>query len=440
MFSDRFLQAITLLLLSFWVAGCPRTPKMPSQSGIGGLLAYEYGGIEVLHQYSDRDFVHIRLHFGWQPSLETSRPAQMLAVEGAFTCGAGRFSALEFASKLEAIGAEMEFVNAGDGPTLRLNCLPDQLEAAWELLQLCFLEPRFDNGAFLAVRNARLANVSANVKTEAFRARQAAQSAAWPGFDLENGNFTKELDALTRETARSTFMDFMRVRCNLRFVTVGPIDAERISDLLSTTIEALPQGECSESTPYTTMPLLRQANLVMATGESEALAGIFPGPQASQTDVTAMRLIMHMLARRLRLQLVTRDGVADQVSAGYVDHPPSHNFIEIVGPNAFQCAEFALSELRRLKANGFSEKEVAEGKQSLLAEIALAYESATSLAARLDLAAEIKSLAITGNEDFMLQGSTAKSLHALVNEYLVGISWGIVGDTTRVDRKSLQRL
>jgi predicted Zn-dependent peptidase len=440
MFSSRLYQQIWIFLACLLLLGCPRTPKMPEQSGIGGLLAYDYGGIEVLHQYSDRDFVHLRLHFGWQPSLEVSHVAELLAVEGAFSCGAGQYNALEFASKLEAVGAEMEFVNERDGPTLQLNCLPDQLSEAWELLHLCLVEPRFDKEAFVAVRNARLAILRSNATTEVLRAQHAAHAAAWPGLQLETDIFSGDLETVARETARTTFLNAMRIRCNLRLLTVGPIDAERISDLLSSTIEALPEGECSESVTNATLPLLRKANLVLATGESEALAGVFPGPQPSQVDAITNRLVMHMLARRLRLQLVTRDHVADKVAAGYVGHSPSHNFIEVTGPNAFQCAEFALAELRRLKANGFSEKEVAEGRQSFLAEIALAYESATNLAARLDFAAEIKNLATTGHEDLLLKGATTKNLHAVLNEYLVGISWGIVGDTTRVDRKSLQRL
>ncbi|MBL0015041.1 MAG: hypothetical protein IPP17_01070 [Bacteroidetes bacterium] len=94
MFSKRIRNPLLMLGLVLVLAGCPRGVKLPEQSGIGGLLAFDYAGIEVLHQYSARDFVHVRLQFGWQSSLEASHAAQMLAVEGAFTCGAGKFSAL----------------------------------------------------------------------------------------------------------------------------------------------------------------------------------------------------------------------------------------------------------------------------------------------------------------------------------------------------------
>ncbi len=431
-----------MLGLMLLLAGCPRGVKLPEQSGIGGLLAFEYAGIEVLHQYSARDYVHIRLHFGWQPSLETSRAAQMMAVEGAFTCGAGKYAAREFAAKLEALGAELSFFQQADGPLVVLNCLPDQLNEAWSMLNLCLIEPRFDREAFQAVRNARVAACKAVENDGGYQARMAAKKGAWPA--LEWGEYTvgtaAEVEQVARSTAQLTFTEQMRVRCNLRLITVGPVDAERISDLLAEASEALPEGECQESMPVSNPMLLRQAMLVQDSKEFESLAGIFPGPVASSSEAITMRLVMKLLARRLREQLVQRDHVARTVAAGYDSHSPSHNWIEISGPNAFQCAEFALSELRRLKVGGFGSKEIAEGRQALLAEMALGYETASSMALSLDQAASLKCLALTGNEKLVVESADVKRVNATLAKYLTGISWGIVGDTTRIDRKSLQRL
>lgn len=442
MFSKRIRNPLLMLGLVLVLAGCPRGVKLPEQSGIGGLLAFDYAGIEVLHQYSARDFVHVRLQFGWRSSLEASHAAQMLAVEGAFTCGAGKFSALEFAARREAIGVEMVFLQQSDGPVVVMNCLPEQLGAAWELLSLCLLDPRFDRDAFQAVRNAR---VSASKTLEAdglYQATMAAKRAAWPGleWDAYSLGTAADLEQIARSTAQITFTEQMRVRCNLRLVTVGPIDAERISDLLAEASEALPEGLCPEPPAVQTLPVLRAARLVQASKDAESLAGVFPGPSASSAEAITMQLVMKLVARRLRAQLLKKDRVALSVDAAYNAHFPSHNIIEITGVNAFQCAEFALSELRRLKAGGFNAKEISEGKQALLAELALGYETANGLAARLDNAAAVKALALTGNEKLIVEAASLKVLNATLEKYLTGITWGIVGDTTRVDRKSLQRL
>lgn len=153
-----------------------------------------------------------------------------------------------------------------------------------------------------------------------------------------------------------------------------------------------------------------------------------------------MRLVMHLLEKRLRDQLVQHDHVAQHVQTDYIGSDPGYNLIQISGTNAYQCAEFTLSELRKLKTYGFGETEVAHGLRAIQAEIALGYEFAPNLAARLDAAAADDLLPITGNEAQLLKSADPKSLSALLRQYLTGISWGIVGDTAGIDRKSLQRL
>lgn len=444
MFSSRVphIAQGLLLCMTLLLAGCPRGVKLPEQSSIGGLLVFDYAGIKVMHQYSARDYVHIRLHFGWQKLEENSHAAECLAVEAAFTGGAGDYSPAEFAAKLEAAGATLEFLPQSDGPVVVMNCLPDRLNAAWELLTLCLADPLFDKTAYQSLRQSRVAAQKALEADLTHLAWQSAVQETWPGAKLDQGtgNSVAELEAVARTTAQATFTDLMRQRCNLRLVTVGPIDAERISDLLLSTADALPEGECLPETAVFDPPRLQQARLVQDSRGMEALAGVFPGPPAASATALPMRLAMQIVAQRLHRQLVGIDHVAIKADARYVAAAPSHNLIQVTGSNAFQCAEFALSELRKLKANGFGELEVAHAKQALLAQYALGYESAGNMAARLDAAAELDGIALTGNEHLLLEAADAKRLTAVLREYLTGISWGIVGDTADIDRKSLQRL
>lgn len=433
---------VLLLLVMVLCGGCPRVPKPPTQSAIGGLLVYEYAGMTVMHQYSAREYLHVRIHFGWQRPEESSRAAQLLAVEGAFLAGAGKYSPEECAGRWEVAGATLDVVSTPDGPVVQINCLPERLDMTWEMLKLCLSDPAFDKVAFQALRAARVAAQEALEADRAHQAMVAAWGQAWPDVEMESAmeGSAAALEGVARTTAAETFRDLMRQRCNLRLVTVGPLDAERISDLLLNTVDALPDGECESQDAPAAAPQLRQVRLVHAPRGLEAVAGIFPGPPPGSIETFPMLLAMHILDHRLHSRLVGRDQVATRAVARYIAGHAGYNLIEVAGPNAFQCAEFILSELRSIKANGFTDAEVEMAKRALVAHIALGYESAPGLAARLDAAAEQGMTATTGHEQWLLETATAKTVNALLRQYLTGISWGIVGDTAGIDRKSLQRL
>ena len=114
--------------------------------------------------------------------------------------------------------------------------------------------------------------------------------------------------------------------------------------------------------------------------------------------------------------------------------------LQVVGPNAFRCAEFCLSEIRILKSEGVSEAELRMGKAAVEAVTALEYESAPALAARLDEAAQSGALNWAGREEDAMAKAGVKEVNAVIGQYLTGLAWGIVGDTARIDRKSLWRL
>lgn len=431
------LACTTLLLFS----GCPRTIKTPEQPKVGGMLAYDYGGIQVIHQQSARDYVHIRLHFGWQRPEESSYMAQIMAVQAAFTCGAGEDSPEAFAAKLEGSGASLEFGTGLDGPFVTIECLPARLDATWALVMACLSEPMFDRAAFQSMRDEHIQQQRLLANDPSHRAKVAALQAAWPEKALEEAIAGSEqmVKDVSMSIAKDAFLLSMRKRCNLRLVVVGGVDAERISDLLENSIEKLPVGECLPTGPVES-PQMQQARLVQMEEGDEAFAAIFSAPKPASAEATWMRLAMQVLDRRMRMHMVDRDHVATFAQARYLSSPGGIGMLQVVGPNAFRCAEFCLSEIRILKSEGVSEAELRMGKAAVGAVTALEYESAPALAARLDEAAQSGALNWAGREHDALAKAGVKEVNAVIGQYLTGLAWGIVGDTVRIDRKSLWRL
>lgn len=441
MYSSQSKYRWAILSLSLLLWGCPRGPQLPKQAHIGGLLAYDYSGVSVLHQQVDRDYIHLRLHFGWQLPEESSYATQNLAVEAAFTCGAGDFDSKALARKWESVGATLAFLTTADGPVILVDCLPDRIAPTWALIDACLTDPLFEKASFVQLRNRHVAAQKAAEADRSLQAHAAALKAAWPQtIPPLLSTTSQELEGVALATTQATFRDLMRQRCNLRLITVGPIEAERISDLLLETVDALPDAPCAQTAPADVAPEIGRASLVHETRGAQTLAGIFPGPSAASATTVQMQLVMQMLEKRLRDKLVISDKVATRLEASYIAHPQGYNLIQITGPNAFQCAEFTLSELRKLKTYGFSEPEVLAAQNAMRTQILLGYESASSLAAKLDFAASSLALSRAGNEILLLDAVTAKSSSAMLRQYLTGMDWGIVGDTTAVDRKSLQRL
>ncbi len=431
---------ILILMLSLGFSACMRLPKLPEQANVPGLQVFDYGGMQVMHQYSDRGYVHVRLHFDWADWQEYSKATQLLAVEAAFGAGAGKYSPEVYAKKLENAGARMHFVAEKDGPVILVNVLPERIGSAFKLLSLGLAAPKFEREAFNDIRAARASAYNSNAAERKAESLQLATSATWSGLTKSQLDLGKQTGNVSRVIARQVFEQVMRQRCRLRWVIAGPVDVERISDLLLEITDVLAEGTCDEIMPSAMEAEWQNIQLQHETRGLGVATALLPAPAATDNSAWPIRMLAEIMRQRLHQKLVEKDRVARQVDCYYQAFEPACLVVQVSGKNAFQSAEFALSVLRNAREFGFSDAEVEAGRNVVEAQLGLGYEAAPTLAKRLDRAAVLEKPNLSGNEKILLQKVNAKYLQALAKEYFQTISWGLVGDTTKVDRKSLLRL
>lgn len=419
---------------------CPRIQKMPEKANIGGLQVFDYAGMQVIHQFVDRDYVHIRLHFDWANRLEFSKASQLLAVESAFSAGAGKYNPSEYAEKVESVGAMLDFQSDAFGPVLRLNCLPDRLPQAFELLLLALTEPNFDRDAFLGIRDARVAALRAKAAERKVLSMKLVQQATLPASMQADLDADLETEKVSRTIAEDLFKNVLRRRCGLRWIISGPIDAEVISDMLLDPSDLLPVGNCERLQ----MPIAEmnwsQIKMEQARRGLGVATALLPAPEADAQAAWPMRMLAEILRQRMQAALVENDRIAESVDCYYLAEKPAFVVMQISAKNAFQGTEFALSEIRKAKENGFQLAEVEAAKEVLRTQLALSYEAAPALSSQLDAAASLGMPNLAGNEEILIEKANQKTMQSLLKQYFHSISWGLVGDTTKVDRKSMLKL
>jgi predicted Zn-dependent peptidase len=147
-----------------------------------------------------------------------------------------------------------------------------------------------------------------------------------------------------------------------------------------------------------------------------------------------------ILDSQIRRRVVEELKIAVAAEVRYVPVPPAHLRISMTGPRMLQSAELALSEIRKMKEYGVRESALDSAKKWMLSEQQMALESSSNWSQQAALAILTGGWGSFGNPEERLQALTTGHLQYVMEKYATGISWGFVGDTTRIDRKTLLRL
>ncbi|MEM6271900.1 MAG: hypothetical protein AAF998_20855 [Bacteroidota bacterium] len=438
----RFLHTVGLVLLGLLIAGCPGSQSNElAHDPMAGVVRFEYSKIRVVQQYSDRPYIHLRLYFEGGAALRDPARVglQALAIEAALRGGAGTMSGANFRQKLEMRGAEVKTEHGPDHSAVVLNCLSEQFEAVWGIFSQALLDPQFSEADFRQIQREMVARVAERVEDPVQQAHRLAEAA---GFSPETADdpSAAQINAYSAPQARAYFTQELAQKCRLVLVTVGPIDGEGIVDLLLDNLDRLPEGPCGETRPPEWIANSRSLRARQSSARIQAVSGVLIRQTEAALPADGLAPVwadLLDLVLQARLREVGLEGSL-RVSAEVRRGQPIR--LTMQSPRALACTEILLAELRKLKENGLSAEEWERIRRHLLTARALAWESAEGMGKYLGESNLLVDPALWGSELRGLQEMSLKAVNGRIRQELGGVTWGYVGDTTRMDRQNLENL
>lgn len=216
-------------------------------------------------------------------------------MSGLFDEGAGDLDSDAFQEKLDDVGAEMRFSSSRDAIYGSMRVLAEDRPAAFDLLRLALLQPRFDQQPIDRIRNQILTGIDAAERDPNAQARKQWMRAIYgehPYARPDEGT-RQSLAAIASDDLRA-FRKSQFARGGLHVAVVGAIDAETLKADLDRLFGDLPERQ--DLKPVERVDLrLGQEIAVTYDLPQTSIQMAFPGIERSDPDFYAAMLMNEIL-------------------------------------------------------------------------------------------------------------------------------------------------
>ena len=306
--------------------------------------------------------------------------------------GAGELTSKQFQERMEAIAMRMSFDDSRDAVYGSFETLAENRDAAIELLALAVGKPRFDVDAVERIRGQLLASLAYAARDPDRVASEQWSALAFAGHPY--GRPANGTPASVQKIGRDDLADFWSstfARDNLRVVVVGDIDAETLKPLLDKVFGGLPAKAKLKPIAQVIPTATERLKVVeMAVPQSVARFGLPALPRKHKDFIPAFVLNTivggGVMSSRLWEEVREKRGLAYSVSTTV--QPFKHTSV-FAGGVATKNEEIAQSldliraELKRIAAEGPTDKELQNAKSYLTGSFALRFDSNAKIANQL---------------------------------------------------------
>ena len=307
--------------------------------------------------------------------------------------GAGNLDAKTFQERMEEIAMRMSFDDARDSFYGSLETLSENRDKAVELLALALGKPRFDADAVDRVRGQLLAGLAYAARDPDRVANEQWSAMAFAGHPY--GRPANGTQATIQKMTRDDLLEYWSrtfAKDNLRVVVVGDIDAATLAGVLDTLFGQLP-AKAKLTTVPPTQPAVageRLKVIEMAVPQSVARFGLPAFPRKDKDFIPAFVVNTVLgggvMSSRLWEEVREKRGLAYSVHSNIQPYKSTSVFSGGVATKNEQIAQsldLIRAELKRIAADGPTEKELKDAKDYLTGSFALRFDSNAKIANQL---------------------------------------------------------
>lgn len=356
---------LTLILLAPISANAAKILEVRSPGGITAWLVHE----------PTIPLLSVNFSFAGGASLDRpGRNGTANLVSGLLDEGAGSYDSLAFQTRLQDLAVRMSFSADRDSFSGGLSTLSTNRDAAFELLRLALIEPRFETEAVERVRRQIITGLVESQEDPGTIATRLWFATAFPDHPYgrpSNGSI-ESVKAISTDDLRD-LLGRMLARNRLTIGVVGDISAAELAPLLDKTFGALPVSVAIEPVPEVSPVGAGVLKVVQkANPQSQVMFG-GPGLKRDDPDWYAAYVLNYVLggggfASRLYAEVREKRGLAYSVYS-YL-YPLEHAAIYMggVGTKNQRVAE-ALTVIKEqiglAGENGITEAELVNAKTYL---------------------------------------------------------------------------
>jgi len=402
-----------------------------------GTMEFEVNGLKVIYKQVPKEIVSVRLFInGGTANYSVEQEGiENFALNLAISGGTKNLDRFEFASQLEKMGTSIAAGTNYDYGFINLVCIKQNWNQSWDLFSDAIINPAFSEEEFINLKEQLIAAAKQAESDPDESLRRAAMENVFAGKNyakIPNGTETS-LSALSLEDLKAYFSNTVGKERSF-LVVVGDLEIEDLKEKIKNSLAQLPKG---------TLPEIEERTMITEVKNSikerdiatNYIRGYMSAPKMDEEDGVAMLLAMSILRDRYFIELRTKRSLTYAPGAGYagslINDP--YNYIYISTTNPKESIKVMVDELKKLRSEGFSEKELINTQQSFLTEYYMGQETLISQSNSLGVAELQGGWEMAEDFTARLNSVTLEDLNRVIKNYTDVIDWTYLGKSEDIN-------
>lgn len=395
-------------------------------------------GFKVIYKPSNSPVVSARwvIRGGTVNYAKDKEGIELLTLKVATEGGTANYPKDAYFRTLEKLGSTINTTSELDLASIELSGIQQNFNAGWALFADVITNPAFLEAEFALEKEKQVAEIQEGVSDPDTYLDEMSKSDAFANLDYSKKPTGSEesVNALKLSDCKDYYKKVMsKSQCFL--VVVGKLDKNDLIAKVKVLVKNLPQGNYVRPTPTMLNITKSSMNVEERDIATNYIMGLMNGPASGTEEAYAMSIGFSILYDRLFDEIRTKRGLSYAPGAGFRSYCSPYSFVYVttVDPNA--AVKVIIDELKKIKQEGFSEKELKDTKGSFLTNFYMGQE--TTSAQTQGLASnEVRS---TWKNSLMLVENcnkvNLKQLNETFSKYVKGIRWSYLGAKAKADSK-----
>lgn len=403
---------------------------------------FDVNGVKVILKPADNNVVSAQLFItGGVTNYDLAKQGiENLTLTVLADAGSKKYPKDEYHYVMERKGIHVQGSTSYDYSLLSLRTLSGNWNQAWDIFSDVILNPSWDAQSFEQNKGQIVNALKQNESDPDNFLNDYTLRRLYKGkrYEKSPAGTPASVAALTIDDVKNHWTKIAKHK-KMMLVVVGKIGEDDLRNKVAASLAKLPAGVAD---PFVTNPVaidVASINVEEREIATNYMRGVFSAPPRGSRENMAMRMAMAMLSERLFVEIRTKRNLsyAPSASLSSMFDPYSSIYVTTTKPN--DAVQVMTDEIRKVKREGFNEKEFKAQKEGFLTGYYMNQETNEAQAITLGINELIGGWekAETFKDD--IYSLTLDEVNAVFRKYANALNWYYLGKKADMDENLFKK-
>lgn len=389
-------------------------------------------GIPVIMKTTVKDIVNVSVYYRGGVANYKADQAGLgnLALSAATECGTKKYTKDAFKDKADTYGIDINSNGTYDYGMINLNCITKYFNEGWDLLSEAVNNPVYEEKEFDLLKQKVISGIKSQESNPDSKINKMAIHNTFKGtaYATDPSGEVTTVTALTAADAKSYYYSALLDKSKMFIVVVGKVSKQEITDKIKKSFGAIASKPYVSPTYKTPNIDSNSINVVSRKLATNYIMGVVNAPNFSADDFVANRVAFVTFSQNLFTEIRTKRNLSYAPYAYSVQQEMPYSIMYVSTTKPKEAVQVMVDEIKRIKENGFSQKEFNDSKNLFITSNYMKHESTSAMAASLGNAEVLGNWKMS--EEFIgrVQKTTPQEMTNSFKKYIKGVNWNYLGD------------